>query len=765
MKSSNSGPVRPRKVSAEAIDYLLVAFSPALIIGMISCLIFFLLTTLYQGPFLIRLSYILFLYTFGVVLIARIAIEQGRALAMGYMCAMGAAATFVTVRFVTFSDGMQGLSFPLVIAFLVLIAFLADRITYDCTIIEDNEDTSGEGLLQSLGVFKKSLSQGKAKATLDSREREQPQSQVAPVTPKNARRRSAGHNPWVWVVYFALLAIPIFGLGQLVRHSDGYASKSAGFWLLFGYLAFALALLVVTNFLSLRRYLRKRRVQMTRQLAATWLSFGLIGLMGMLVMLMLLPLPGRTFGLFGLPFKMTSEKMTSSRWGWGPEGVPDKAGSAPAQPNQQAKSADQGSGNQGKERPQLAKGGSGENQSKSNSPNHPSPSNNPSEGSKDSSNSANQGSEQSSSGRQQSPTHQSSPSQQQPSNQQSANRQQSTNQQQSANQQPSSGQKSNNQTSNNQSASSKQPAPDQQVKSSQNQSGNQSSNQSNSNPRNSRQADPDSNSEKSRTSTESSSRDEGTSEKGRRNEGSGSDKGRKSESLERNPTDREPNDRNNGNRESQRNESDKQQESKTSDKGSEQKSQSGQQSGQNQSSSKSGTTWQPQLPPIASLFKWLTIAGLLVFLFFYAIRFRSELLAWIAGWKTRLSGNDDLKHIGSKADRETVDSNIRSFSSFVNPFEESSMASKPSQIVPYLFEAVQAWGREHDLPQLLDETPEEFLKRLGKKFQSQERGFRILAQQYYRLAYGKRELTMEGIHELRGFAKWLWQTRPGVHAA
>jgi hypothetical protein len=292
-------------------DFLAAAFAPALVMGMIYCLISFLILVFYRDGFQVRVNYLFALYIFASVLIARIAIDSGRAHALGYTIALGASTLFVISRFVVFQGPLASLS-PLINAgLLALVGFLADRIVFDCTLIESDRDTSGEGLLQSLGLVRSDL----AKASVGKAKR---------------RRR---HNPGVSILYFALLAIPLYGVGQIFLPSEATGVRERAFYLLFGYFACSFSLLVTTSFLGLRRYLSQRGVEIPFDFAATWLGMGLLGTLLFLGLCMLLPLPGREYGLFDLPFDIqSSEGMTASRYGWGGEGVGDGAGGAPTAP-------------------------------------------------------------------------------------------------------------------------------------------------------------------------------------------------------------------------------------------------------------------------------------------------------------------------------------------------------------------------------------------------------------------------------------------------
>ncbi|MFY8070175.1 MAG: hypothetical protein ACOVNQ_00750, partial [Pirellula sp.] len=145
-----------RKLRPTSFDYALAALSPVLIILMIGSLVYFLITTLYQGDFHARLMWILGLFTMASVLITRIAIEQSRAQSLTYLGLLSAATLFVAPRFFVLEGILAPLSIPILIGFLALIVFLADRITMDCTSVDDAQDSHGYGLLQSLGLLKRS---------------------------------------------------------------------------------------------------------------------------------------------------------------------------------------------------------------------------------------------------------------------------------------------------------------------------------------------------------------------------------------------------------------------------------------------------------------------------------------------------------------------------------------------------------------------------------------------------------------------------------
>ncbi|MFN6412446.1 MAG: DUF4129 domain-containing protein [Planctomycetota bacterium] len=289
-----------RKLRPTSFDYALAALAPVLIILMIGSLVYFLITTLYRGDFHARLMWILGLFTMASVLITRIAIEQSRAQSLTYLGLLSAATLFVAPRFFVLEGLLAPLSIPILIGFLALIVFLADRITMDSTSVDDAQDSHGYGLLQSLGLFKRSDS--------------------VSANPERSDKKGRSHNPGVWILYFALLALPVFGLGQFFLPS-GQAQRVALGCLVI-YLSAALALLVMISLLSLRQYVRQRDVEMQTGMSWNWLASGIGSVLGLVLLMAILPLPMLGANTWELPFKLSSrDDMSPSKWGWGNEGI------------------------------------------------------------------------------------------------------------------------------------------------------------------------------------------------------------------------------------------------------------------------------------------------------------------------------------------------------------------------------------------------------------------------------------------------------------
>lgn len=291
----------------QAADYAAIAVAPVLIFLMISSLATFLMLILYSGGFSQRVSWTLLCFTMGAVAVARLAIERDRSYSLGYAAALGLVTFIVMLRFV---------DSPIFCAFiLVVICYLADVIVRDCTLIDDSVDSSGQGLIDSGTLFVRK--QIEASSTSDDALGKQTQSRP----PQQKRRRKAAHQPGRTVMYFAMGALPLFGLGQFFLRNDADTWARAQSMLAI-YLFASLSLLVTTSFLGLRRYLRQRDTEMPADVTVAWLAGGLALIAAVLIIAYLAPLPGKAIASIGVPeFLDSPAGNLASRFGWGSEGA------------------------------------------------------------------------------------------------------------------------------------------------------------------------------------------------------------------------------------------------------------------------------------------------------------------------------------------------------------------------------------------------------------------------------------------------------------
>jgi hypothetical protein len=251
-----------RKPEKSVADYMVIALSPALIMALVGSLCFFLVEVFYQGSMGFVARWILFWFVFAIVLISRIAIEKSSEYASIYGLMLAAA---IWLRLLGASPNTYFFNAVL----LGIVWFCANKLVWDCTLIDDDEDASGFGLLQKPEPEKKTATPSKKKP-----------------------KRKASTSPGRWVIYFSLAALPLFGIGQVLIPADAAGSRRLGLAFLVVYMAAALGLLVTTSFLGLRRYLRQRYITMPAWIAFAWVKFGVGVAIIIIVGALFVPRPG-----------------------------------------------------------------------------------------------------------------------------------------------------------------------------------------------------------------------------------------------------------------------------------------------------------------------------------------------------------------------------------------------------------------------------------------------------------------------------------------
>jgi hypothetical protein len=252
---------KPQKTAA---DFMVTALSPILIMALVGSLCFFLIEVFYRGRMAGGVRWVMFWFVVAIVLVARIAIEKSSEYAALYGLALAGAVWIYLTR--TQPAWLLG------IVLLAVVWFCAHKLVWDCTFIDDDHDASGRGLLQSAPP--------PAKPPADKGK------------PKLKRKPPASSSPGLWVVYFSLAALPLFGLGQVLLPAEAAGARRMGLAFLVLYMAAALGLLVTTSFLGLRRYLRQRYLRMPPVIALAWLRLGAGVAFIILAGALFLPRPG-----------------------------------------------------------------------------------------------------------------------------------------------------------------------------------------------------------------------------------------------------------------------------------------------------------------------------------------------------------------------------------------------------------------------------------------------------------------------------------------
>jgi hypothetical protein len=310
------GALMAKRLYMTSADYLAIAVSPALIMLLVGSLVFFLLEVVYVGEYQARLNYVFALFVFATVLVGRISIEMGSERAAMYSIPLALATFVVLQKFVEHPSVFS----PLInIVLIAVVWWCAHRLTWDCTLIDDSVDASGEGLMQLAGVDD---TEGEGALAPPQRNQLLPGESLPSFWQRMFSFETGPHAPGLWVLYFSLAALPIFGIGQGFIPASDTASHRYMFVLLFVYVASGLLLLVTTSFLGFRRYLRQRGVDMPTPMAMTWVAVGAVVTAIVLLVTTLLPRPSAEFSLAQAPRQARSpDGLTSSRYGRGSDGA------------------------------------------------------------------------------------------------------------------------------------------------------------------------------------------------------------------------------------------------------------------------------------------------------------------------------------------------------------------------------------------------------------------------------------------------------------
>jgi hypothetical protein len=288
-------------------DYVTMAISPVLIMALIGSLVFFLIEVLYGAdPYAGRLRWVFFWFVFGIVLVARIAMHPaigeraklyGLVLSIAVFFGMQKFLSFEILTSVNPNIPLAQFDWAIHLGLILLIWWCSSRLTWDCTFIDDNVDASGQGVLEAAGLDD-SRTGGKEPETAAATE--EPAKVEPPKRPLGwlqrydryqEEQRKKPHTPGVWVVYFSLAALPLYGLGQVFIPADRTESRQFAFWMMVIYVASGLGLLVTTSFLGLRRYLRQRNLQMPGAVTAAWIGLGAVLILLLLLVGAFLPRP------------------------------------------------------------------------------------------------------------------------------------------------------------------------------------------------------------------------------------------------------------------------------------------------------------------------------------------------------------------------------------------------------------------------------------------------------------------------------------------
>lgn len=658
---------------------LMEIVGPVLIMLMVGALVYFLIEVFYRGEHHARLRWVLGLFTFASVLVSRISVEEGyeRASLFGFL--LGAATLFVTVTLVDFEYGALAILEPVVvILFIAVVMWSTNRLTWDCTVIDDSRDVSSIGLTEFVKrKIRKHRNQNSAKSDASSSANASKSvPQTDPETDSGAEQNSPAserisnpaskllfflfansktkNTPGLWVFYFSLAAFPIFGFGQWFAQPSNSWGYRWIFLLFAVYLAAGLGLLMLTSLLGLERYLKKRGATLPSSISRSWLMVGTGFALAIMFVMLFLPSPNISMGLENALGVLTTNNKNTSDWAVGNDGQEEGEN-----PRGEKKAEKQGEG-------QPKPGNQGDGQGK-------------------------QGGDSKS--------------------KQSGN--------------DSSGKQNSNQNNSKQNQNS-----DQKQNSSQNSKSDGQQNDKN----NKRQNDSQNSKSDDKNSTSSNNNDQSKQDRQKPNDASKQDNANKQDSSNRDsdrtnrgqqpnrPPDQSQHDRekNRGQRNQNQNERDRARQNQANqdrakqNRGNQRQAKNGQRRQQPQQA--------PQQNPASpsGLGKFLSSAvRFLVYVIGFIVllvviwMFRDELAKlWndLFGSKSKTEKKREKKKNKSESSRP-----LPKFSQFQEPFN-SGLAAKwtASQTIEYTFTALEAWARDHQHPRDQDQTPHEFARQLDR---------------------------------------------------
>ena len=343
---------------------------PLLIILMIGALVYFLIEVFYRGPHAARLGWVFGLFTAAAVLVSRISVEEGMERAALFGFALAGATFVVTLQLVDFEYGAFSILKPVVVLFFIaIVMWSANRLTWDCTVIDESRDVSSIGIIEL--VKRKFIKRKKKKTRSAGISEFQPENETSKATNAVAEQPEFAHSagnkflflffansktkntPGLWIFYFALAAFPIFGFGQWFAQADDAWGYRWIFFLFAIYLGAALGLLMMTSLLGLERYLKKRGADMPGSISRTWMTVGTLFALGIMLVMLVLPSPSLSLGFEDALAFFTTENKNTSKHAVGKDGQEkgenpknEKAGEKADGAKQ--KPGDKGEGNGGK---------------------------------------------------------------------------------------------------------------------------------------------------------------------------------------------------------------------------------------------------------------------------------------------------------------------------------------------------------------------------------------------------------------------------------
>jgi hypothetical protein len=218
--------------------------------------------------------WVCFFFLLGTVFLTRVRTKYGEsAIAAPYIIGLAAAIGLFIFQFTMWGGSLVGrptaggrlMDLMFNYAVVALIWYGASRLTRECTAEETTQRAGEEGMLNDL-------------AARHQRERHR----------RLGDRRAAKHPGWL-VMWFSLVAVIVFALGQRATMPLSGASTPFAFKCLLAYLFSAMALLALTSLSALRMQVRRRNVALSGSVAPAWIWVSAMAICAILALAGILP--------------------------------------------------------------------------------------------------------------------------------------------------------------------------------------------------------------------------------------------------------------------------------------------------------------------------------------------------------------------------------------------------------------------------------------------------------------------------------------------
>ena len=146
------------------------------------------------------------------------------------------------------------------------------------------------------------------------------------------------------------------------------------------------------------------------------------------------------------------------------------------------------------------------------------------------------------------------------------------------------------------------------------------------------------------------------------------------------------------------------------------------------------------------MLRWLIVGVLVLLTLIFGIKYLRHWLAWFNGQATE--GSDET--VAQTAPAELA---VKRFIDIEDPFR--AYRNSPNEIVRAMFHATTIWGREHRVDRREDETPDEYSRRLGRKYSEISESLTQLGLMYSRLAYAKTSVQLRDAQSLKTLWDWM----------